>query len=250
MTLTITAVNDAPVADDDAYSVAEGGTLSIAAGAGVLAGDTDVEGAVLTATLVDGVQHGTLSLNADGSFTYTPTGSYNGTDSFTYLAGDGSANSNPATVTITVTPVNFPPVAQPDSFTIAEDGTLTVGRAGVLGNDTDQDGDTLTAVPGAGPAHGTLTLNADGSFTYTPVANYHGPDSFTYLADDGTVTSSPVTVSLTITPVNDAPVTAGESDTTSEDVPLIVGAPGGPRQRYRRRRRSPHGRARRRTDPR
>ena len=77
----------------------------------------------------------------------------------------------------------------------------------MLGNDTDVDGDTLTAVAAsAGPAHGTLTLNADGSFTYTPAANYNGTDSFTYKANDGTADSNVATVTITVDAVNDAPV--------------------------------------------
>ena len=76
----------------------------------------------------------------------------------------------------------------------------------MLGNDTDVDGDTLTAVLVSGPAHGTLTLNADGSFTYTPDANYNGSDSFTYKANDGSADSNVATVSLTVSAVNDAPV--------------------------------------------
>lgn len=81
---------------------------------------------------------------------------------------------------------------------------MTVVAPGVLGNDTDADGDALTPVLVTGPAHGTLTLNADGSFTYTPTTGYHGPDSFTYAASDGTLQSSPVVVILQVTP---APIT-------------------------------------------
>jgi VCBS repeat-containing protein len=226
VSLTITAVNDPPVADDDAYSTSEDTPLTIPAATGVLDGDTDAEGAALTAVLVDTVQHGTLTLNADGSFTYTPTANYNGTDTFTYRASDGSATSNLATVTLAIDPVNDAPTATPDSYTVAEDGTLTVGTPGVLGNDPDPDGDTLTAVLVDDVQHGTLALNANGSFTYTPITNYNGSDSFTYLTDDGTVTVGPVTVTLTVTSVNDDPVAVGEGYTTPEDVPLVVGAPG------------------------
>jgi hypothetical protein len=90
------------------------------------------------------------------------------------------------TVSLTVTAVNDVPVALAESFTTSEDDTLVIAAPGVLGNDSDADGDALTAVLVSGPAHGTLTLNANGSFTYTPTANYNGADSFTYKPNDGT----------------------------------------------------------------
>src|SRR5207245_1427523 len=147
----------------------------------------------------------------------TPALNYNGPDSFTFKANDGSLDSNAATVTISVTAVNDAPMAVNDSYTIDEDGTLTVGAPGVLGNDSDIDSATITAVLVAGPAHGTLTLNANGSFTYTPAGNYAGPDSFTYKANDGSLDSSVATVSITVTAVNDAPAVVDAAITTNED---------------------------------
>jgi VCBS repeat-containing protein len=153
-----------------------------------------------------------LTLNSDGSFTYTPAANFNGTDTFTYKANDGAADSAPATVTITVNAVNDIPTAVADSYTVNEDTTLTVPAAtGVLNNDTDPDGNTLTAQLVTGPTHGQLTFNADGSFTYVPAANFSGSDTFTYRASDGTTTSSPVTVTINITAVNDAPVAANDN---------------------------------------
>ena len=97
-----------------------------------------------------------------------------------------------------------------DSYSTNEDTPLNVTAPGVLANDTDADGNTLTVAaprPASGPSHGTLTLNANGSFSYTPAANYNGPDSFTYNANDGTVNSaSAATVSITVNAVNDAPL--------------------------------------------
>src|SRR5262249_26163352 len=157
---------------------------------GVLANDTDADGDPLTATLVTGPAHGTLTLSANGSFTFTPAANYNGTDSFTYTASDGRLTSSPATVSLTIAPANDPPVANPDSYSGSDATTLTVSATnGVLANDTDIDGDSLTATLVTGPAHGSLSLNADGSFTYTPAANYNGSDSFTYTASDGIATS-------------------------------------------------------------
>src|SRR2546427_13175570 len=107
-----------------------------------------------------------------------------------------------------------------------EDTTLMVSAPGVLGNDSDSDGDLLSAVLVSGPSHGTLILNADGSFRYSPAANYNGPDSFTYQASDGATNSGVVTVTLTVNPVNDAPVAADDTYTTPEDTILTAGAPG------------------------
>ena len=176
--ITVTAVNDTPDAVDDSFSTAEDTVLTVTA-PGVLGNDTDPDGDTLTTTLGAGPTHGTVTLNANGSFTYTPAANYNGPDSFTYTAKDATTTSAPATVAITVTPVNDPPAAVNDAYTTAEDTVLAPSAPGVLGNDTDPEGDPLTAAVGTGPAHGTVTVNVDGSFTYTPAANYNGADSFT-----------------------------------------------------------------------
>ncbi len=163
-------------------------------------------GDTLTAVVVSPPGHGSLTVNPNGSFSYTPAANYNGPDSFSYTANDGTTSSAPATVAIMVTAVNDPPVAVNDAYTTAEDTALTPPAPGVLGNDTDPDGPSLTATLGALPAHGTVTLNANGSFSYTPAANYNGPDTFTYTANDGTTSSAPATVAITVTAVNDPPV--------------------------------------------
>jgi VCBS repeat-containing protein len=181
--------------------------LTVAA-PGVLGNDADPDGDPLTAVVGTGPSHGTLTLNANGSFTYTPDANYTGPDTFTYKASDGSAQSNLAAVAITVTPVSDPPTATNDTYSTAEDTPLTVPAPGVLSNDTDPDSSTLTAAVVTGPGHGTLTLNANGAFTYTPTANYTGPDTFTYRANDGTLDSGLATVTMTVTPVNDAPTLA------------------------------------------
>ncbi|TLM68804.1 MAG: tandem-95 repeat protein, partial [Actinobacteria bacterium] len=223
--ITVGPVNDAPVAADDAYSVAEDTTLTVAA-LGVLTNDTDIDGDPLDAVLDTDVSNGTLTLNADGSFTYVPDADWNGSDSFTYHANDGTADSNIVTVDITVGPVNDAPVAVADSYSTAEDTTLTIAAPGVLTNDTDTESDPLTAALVLGPAHGALTLNADGSFTYVPDADWYGSDSFTYQADDGNDLSNVATVDITVTPVNDAPVAVDDAYTTDEDTPLVIAAPG------------------------
>ena len=214
VTITVTAVNDAPVAENDAYDIEVDGTLTVTADDGVLDNDTDTDGDSLTAAVLTQPSHGTLTFNGDGSFTYTPESGYHGDDTFTYKANDGTVDSAAATVTINV---NAIPEAADDSYTIDEDGTLTKDTtAGVLANDTDADSDTLTATVVSQPTHGTLTWNSNGSFTFTPDANYHGSDSFTYKANDGTHDSAEATVTITVNSVNDAPV----ADADSYSVPV------------------------------
>jgi VCBS repeat-containing protein len=201
--LNTTVTNRAPVATDDAYTTAEDITLTVAP-PGVLGNDSDRDGDALTAVRVSGPAHGTLTLNANGSLTYTPDADYNGTDSFTYQANDGSLDSTAATVTLTVTAVNDAPKAGDDAYSTKEDTTLNVAAPGVLVNDSDPDGNPLTARRFSGPSHGTLTLNPSGSFSYVPDADFAGTDSFTYQANDGSLDSTAATVSLTVTAVNDA----------------------------------------------
>ncbi|MDQ3704117.1 MAG: cadherin-like domain-containing protein, partial [Chloroflexota bacterium] len=217
--VTVTAVNDAPVAVNDSYSVNEDGTLTKDAAAGALSNDTDVDGDTLTAAKVtgSGPAHGTLTLNANGSFTYTPNANYNGSDSFDYTVSDGKGGTDTGTVNLTVTAVNDAPVAQGDTYNTNEDTTLNVTAPGVLSNDNDVEGSTLTAVLVSGPAHGSVTLNANGSFSYNPANNYNGPDSFTYKANDGNLDSNTVTVSITVTSVNDVPTCENVAIETNED---------------------------------
>ena len=183
---------------------------------GVLANDTDPDGNNLTAALVANAAHGTVNLSANGSFTYTPAAGYTGADTFTYRASDGSLNSNTATVAITVTVVNNPPVAGNDSYSTPRRTTLSVPANGVLANDSDPDGDALTAVLVTNPAHGSVALNGNGSFTYTPTGDYTGPDAFTYRASDGSLNSNTASVAITVTAVNRPPVAAADSYSTTK----------------------------------
>ncbi len=187
---------DLPVANNDSYSVTSDTTLNVPA-SGVLANDV---GTGLSAVLDTGPAHGTLTLNAAGSFSYTPTVGFSGTDTFTYFAQDqfGRESASPATVTITV---NLPaaPAAIDDTYTTTADSSLPMGAGGgVLANDT---GTGITVTSSTNPAHGTLTLHADGSFLYTPTSGYSGPDSFDYTITDAFSRTSSATVSLTINPV-------------------------------------------------
>ena len=151
---------------DDAYDTAEDLRLDVVA-PGILGNDDDVDGDALSAVLVTGPTRGTLTLEASGAFSYSPNANQSGADSFTYRAVDPSGTSSAiTTVAITVAAVPDAPVAANDSYTVANTATLNVAAPGVLANDTDADGDTLSATLVTGPAVGTLTLNANGSFSY------------------------------------------------------------------------------------
>ena len=224
---TTGAPNTAPVAANDTYSADQDTALNIAA-PGVLGNDTDADSDTLTAVKVSDPANGTLTLNPDGSFVYTPNAGYTGLDSFTYKANDGTADSNIVTVTITVSSEpNSAPVAANNAYTIAQDTALNVAVPGVLGNDTDADSDTLTAIKVSDPTHGTLALNANGSFVYTPTANFNGVDSFTYKANDGTADSAVATVTITVTSEsNSAPVAVNDTYSADQDTALNIAAPG------------------------
>ncbi len=198
-TITVNAVNSAPVAADDVYSTDEDVTLTIDATSGVLANDSDPDNDNLTATVVSNPANGTLTLNSNGSFTYAPNAGFTGTDTFTYAAGDTELTSSVATVSISVSTVNSAPVAADDVYSTGEGSTLTIDVAsGVLANDSDPDNDNLTASVASNPTDGTLTLNADGSFTYAPNAGFTGSDTFTYTATDGQLSSPAATVTVTV----------------------------------------------------
>ena len=209
VSLTIAPVNDAPVA---AAGSASGNEDTVIAGQ---LSATDIDSPSLTYSVVTGPQHGTVSVNAAGAFQYTPTANYNGSDSFTFKANDGSLNSNVATVSLTIAPVNDAPVAAAGSASGNED-TVIAGQLSA----TDMDSPSLTYSVVTGPQHGTVTVNAAGAFQYTPGANYNGPDSFTFKVNDGSLNSNTATVSLTVTPVDDAPVALNTTASGAEDASI------------------------------
>jgi VCBS repeat-containing protein len=309
----IDTLNDPPGALDDAYSVAEGSDLVVAA-PGVLENDVDVDGDPLAAVYESGPSNGELTLNEDGSFVYTPNSKFNGTDSFTYKASDGRVYSNGATVTITVNPandlpqatdddvetqedtpididvlandiglgdtpislsvailpengvaevaeemirytpgldfcgedsfsytvidadgenstatvkvtvrpVNDPPIAADDTYSVDEDGALSVEALGVLENDSDAEGELLSALLETDVSNGTLVMNTDGSFTYIPTPEFHGTDTFTYKAGDGSAVSNLATVVITVSSINDVPLAENDSIMIEEIVPIEI----------------------------
>ena len=224
ITINVLDVNEAPVTFEDSYSMDQDTTLNIIESEGVLVNDTDPDSDTLTATLVNDVSTGSLSLASDGSFTYTPVIGFTGTVEFNYSAGDGGISSLPENVTITVNAVsNNAPVASVDSGSVNEDTTLYDTLTA-----TDLDGDSLTfsIVSQASNGVATITNSATGAFNYVPGANYNGADSFTFKANDGTDDSNTATFSITVNSVNDAPIwspvipdkTVGVSESTNIDL--------------------------------
>jgi RHS repeat-associated protein len=187
--------NRPPVADAQLLSLPEDGTLSL-----VLTG-SDPDGDPLRFTLLAAPSHGTLT-GTPPNLTHAPALDFFGEDRLLFTVSDGVLTSSAAAVSITVHPVNDPPVAEDDGgYATDQDKELSIPAPGVLANDHDVDGPSLTAVLVAPPARGTVSLSADGSFTYRPAPGYNGNDAFTYRAGDGSALSAPATVSLLVSPV-------------------------------------------------
>ncbi|PKB72295.1 MAG: hypothetical protein BZY87_00950 [SAR202 cluster bacterium Io17-Chloro-G6] len=199
VSITITPVNDPPVANDDTGSVAEGGSVDV----DVRSNDTDVEdttpSGVVAITLAP--SNGTATLNPDGTVNYTHDGSETMSDSFKYTVEDsGGVASGEAVVSITIAPVNDPPVANDDTGSVAEGGSVDVD---VRSNDTDVEDTTPSGVVfiTIAPSNGTATLNADGTVKYTHDGSGTTSDSFKYTVEDsGGAPSGEAVVSITITP--------------------------------------------------
>jgi hypothetical protein len=206
------------VANNDAYTVRHDHALTVAA-PGVLGNDLNLLGGT-TAVLNATPTHGTLALRSDGSFTYTPSAGYVGADTFRYHAHDFLVNSNVATVTINVT--NAAPIANADSYTASTGIQKSVPAPGVLGNDTDADGDPLSAQLVDGGGNGSLDLNADGSFTFKSGGSFVGDRTFTYRVWDGHAWSGVATVTITVSGPGPTPTPAPAPTPT----PTPTGPPG------------------------
>jgi large repetitive protein len=220
--VNVNEVNDAPLATNDSYSTNEDFALFVSS-PGVLANDTDVESSI-SALLVSTTAHGTLALNANGSFSYTPDADYNGPDSFTYKATDGSLDSNIATVNLTIISVNDSPVAADDNYSTSEDTPLLISKSALLANDTDVDGDSLSvdSFDGMSTNAGLVLDNSNGTLTFTPASDFFGIDAFNYAVSDGNGGTDFGHVTVEIIAVNDAPVSSDGSATTDEDLPKTI----------------------------
>jgi gliding motility-associated-like protein len=230
LTVIVTPVNDAPNAVDDNASTNEDTAVLI----DVTSNDTDTDGAINDAsvTIVTNPTNGTVTVNpTTGEVTYTPNAGFNGTDSFTYSVCDNGtplpAQCDQATVTVTVNAVNDPPVVDNDSNTIAEDGGSATGDLTDTG-DIDPDGTTLTVntTPVDGPNNGTISINSDGTYSYTPNAGFNGQDTIVVsVCDNGTPLPAICvndTLIITVTPINDAPNAVDDVASTNEDTPVVI----------------------------
>lgn len=220
VTINVAPLNDLPIADGESFIINEDNVLA----SQLLNNDSDIDGdnLSLNTTPISNVNNGSLVLNSNGTFTYTPNENFYGADSFVYEISDGHGGVAEATVNITVESVADTPLLNTDVYTVIEDGTLTTTLLnGVLINDSDGDGDTLTvnATPVMDVSHGVLTLSADGTFTYTPDANFNGVDSFIYEVSDGNGGTAQTTATITVNSAVDL-ATSSENEVVDEDNPL------------------------------
>ena len=214
--ITVTAVNDAPVAVDDTATVTEDASLTSIT---VLDDDSDADSDSLTVSAISYSGTGTAAINSDNArIDYTPAANFNGTDTITYTVSDGTTTDT-GTLTITVTAVNDAPVAVDDTETITEGDSLTSFT--VLNDDTDVDGDTITLASASISGNATVAINSDGArIDYTPSTNFSGTDTITYTISDGNGGTDTGTLTITVTAVNDAPIAVDDTATVTEDASL------------------------------
>ena len=217
VTIQVGTTNAPPVAANDIASVTRDETVDIP----VLANDSDAEDDTLTPVIATTPANGTVTVLANGQIRYVPTTGFTGTDSFTYTVSDGQQNSAPATVTVTVTDQpNEAPTAGADSATVTSGQSTVIA---VLANDSDPEGATLTPRITTQPSHGTATVLADGTISYSGNGGYTGPDSFAYVVSDGMQDSAPATVSISVTaPPNGLPVSLADSATGPAFSPIVI----------------------------
>ena len=225
VTVSVTAVNDPPVANDDSTSTPEDTQVVVL----VIDNDFDVDGNLdpTTVTITSTPSNGTASVDpVTGAVTYVPAPHFNGTDTFSYQVCDTGGLCDTATVRVNVGPTDDPPVATDDTGTVFEDGVTTID---VVANDRDPDGnlDPTTVVVVAPPAHGTYSVDpVTGAITYAPDENYSGIDTLTYQVCDTDGECDTAVVTITVLPVDDAPVARDDSASTPEDTPVVVNVPG------------------------
>jgi DNA/RNA endonuclease G (NUC1) len=212
--VTVDSVNDNPVAVDDSATTNEDTSVTI----DVVANDTDVDsGDTVTLEGVSNPVNGSVSINS-GQAVFSPEADFHGTGSFDYSVSDGHGGTATGHVTVTVNSVNDNPVAVADSANTNEDNSVTID---VVANDTDLDGDARTLASVGSAAHGSVTI-VSGKALYSPVANYNGGDSFTYVVSDGNGGQATGNVSVTVNAVNDAPMANSQSVNTNANTNVAI----------------------------
>ncbi|RLD68542.1 MAG: hypothetical protein DRI98_11690, partial [Bacteroidetes bacterium] len=215
VSIEVTPVNDAPVAGNDSFTVAEGSDTTL----NLVANDSDAENGLdlITISIVSSPANGTIVNNDDGTVNYAHDGTETTSDSFTYTIEDDIGEpSNEATVNIIITPVNDAPVANSGSLTTDED--IASGDT-LVASDNENNPLTYSIVSNGSKGTAVITDDATGNYTYTPNLNANGPDSFSFRANDSLFDSNVATVTIFINPVNDVPVVSSDSETTDEDNP-------------------------------
>ncbi|HYE32575.1 MAG TPA: tandem-95 repeat protein, partial [Methylomirabilota bacterium] len=215
--IDVTPVNDAPVGLAASVEVNEDNSMLI-----TLSG-SDTEGQTLTATVIEEPANGALTSTDEANvFRYQPNTNFFGSDLVKFTVSDGDADSEETSIAITVLPINDSPVAQNGASTVAEDGqvTITLDAGDVEGSSLSY---TITAQPENGSLAATEVANV---FTYTPAADFHGSDTFSFEVSDGELTSSPAEVAIDVTPVNDAPVGLAASVEVNEDNSVFISLSG------------------------
>ena len=205
--------NSDPVAVDDAISTDEDAAVTI----DVLSNDSDLDGDALSVTSASAA-NGSVTINVDGTLDYTPNANFNGSDTISYEISDGNGGTATATVDVTVNATNIAPTGVDDNFTAFEDQAITIN---VLANDIDADGDALS-ISSATALNGVVTINSNGTLTYTPNANFNGEDSITYEVSDGQGGLSTATANVTINAVNDGPDAVDDSAITNVNSPITI----------------------------
>jgi len=213
VTLTIAAVNDAPVAVDETASVTEDGSVTVT----VLTNDSDIDGDVLTVAMAS-TDNGTVVINTGTTVTYTPEANANGEATFTYTISDGFGGTDTATVTMVIVAINDAPVANNDLANVSEDSSVIINA---LANDADIDGDTLI-ITDATANSGTVTIGSEGNIVYTPLPNFVGTAIITYTISDGNGGEATAQITVTVENVNDAPTLEGAEVSTNQDTPLSI----------------------------
>jgi T1SS-143 domain-containing protein len=229
VSVSVTGVNDLPVVDTGSanFDVATGAYSHSTNEDTPVSGQvvaSDADGNPLSYTAGTSPAHGSVTVNPDGTWTYTPGSNFNGTDVFTVTISDGQGGISTATVNVGVTAVNDAPVANNDSLSTTEDTAVTYTAAQLLGNDTDIDSATLSIASVASGSGGSAVLNADGSVTFTPNAHFNGTADFSYIVTDGTSNSTPATATVQVAAINDAPVANNDSLSTTEDTAVTYTA--------------------------